>query len=135
MILCYCRLFVAILLLAAFPNLIFSQTRDAAELSIQLGPNGKLAYKADAYGDRVPDFSYCGYMLSEAPIPNVPVKVIVPLMKGDATATIQNAIDYVSSLPLDKQGFRGTVLLERGTYNIAGTLNIRSSGLVLRGDR
>ena len=133
MILCYRRLFVGVLLLTAFPNLIISQTRDAAELSIQLGPNGKLAYKADANGDRVPDFSYCGYMLSETPIPNVPVKVIVPVMKGDATATIQNAIDYISSLPLDKQGFRGTVLLERGIYNIAGTLNIRSSGLVLRG--
>ncbi|MEJ6982209.1 DUF6298 domain-containing protein [Pedobacter sp. P351] len=131
--LCYPGLFAAVLLISAFPELIFSQTRNAAELSIQVGPNGKLAYKADANGDRVPDFSYCGYMLSEAPIPNVPVKVIVPLMKGDATTTIQNAIDYVSSLPPDKQGFRGTVLLERGTYMIAGALNIRSSGLVLRG--
>jgi len=72
-------------------------------------------------------------MLSEAPIPNVAVKVIVPAIKGDATRTIQNAIDYVSSLLPDKQGFRGTVLLEKGTFEIAGALNIRTSGIILRG--
>lgn len=100
---------------------------------IHITPEGKLIYKAEANGDRVPDFSFCGYMASEMLIPDVPVKVIVPTMTGDATGQIQSAIDYVSSLPLDAQGFRGAVLLEKGTFEVAGSLTIRTSGVVLRG--
>ncbi|MBE7171705.1 MAG: pectate lyase [Williamsia sp.] len=102
-------------------------------MPVQISSDGKLSYKAAPNGDRVPDYSYCGYMLSEMPIPDVAVKVIVPPVKGDATTAIQTAIEYVSSLPLDKQGFRGAVLLERGTYEIAGGLTIRATGVVLRG--
>lgn len=72
-------------------------------------------------------------MLSEMPIPDVPVKVIVPAMKEDATDKIQAAINYVSTLPLNGNGFCGAVLLEKGKYQIAGHLTIRSSGVVLRG--
>jgi hypothetical protein len=98
-----------------------------------IGPDGKLAYTPDELGNRIPDFSYCGYMASEQPIPNVAIKVVVPVSKGDATFQIQAALDYVSSLPQDKNGFRGTVLLEKGFYEIAGALKIKSSGVVLRG--
>jgi hypothetical protein len=87
----------------------------------------------DEQGNRVPDFSYCGYKASEQPIPNVPVKIIVPVSKGDATVRIQAALDYVSSLPADKEGFRGAVLLEKGTYEINGTLKMNTTGVVLRG--
>jgi hypothetical protein len=117
----------------AFPVYTSAQRQTNPDAHIQISSDGKITYKADANGDRVPDFSYCGYMLSEAPIPDVPVKVIVPAMKGDATAKIQAAIDYVSSLPLNKDGFRGAVLLERGTFEIGGSLSIRTSGVVLRG--
>ncbi|MBD0295822.1 MAG: pectate lyase, partial [Flavisolibacter sp.] len=123
----------AILLVLTFPGYTYAQLRTTPDLPIQISQDGKLTYKADVKGDRVPDFSYCGYMLSEVPIPDVPVKVIVPAMKGDATAKIQTAIDYVSSLPLDKRGFRGTVLLEKGTFEVAGSLTIRASGVVVRG--
>src|SRR6185437_1665918 len=49
------------------------------------------------------------------------------------TLRIQSAIDYVAKLPLDKNGFRGAVLLQKGTYNISGQLKIEVSGIVLRG--
>jgi hypothetical protein len=110
-----------------------TQQKTTLDAPIQISAEGKVTYKSKANGDRVPDFSYCGYMLSEVPIPDMPVKVVVPAMKGDATGKIQAAIDYVSSLPINKQGFRGVVLLEKGTYEIAGSLTISTSGVVLRG--
>lgn len=116
-----------------FPLISFFHFNTTPDSPIHINSEGKLEYKADEKGDRIPDFSFCGYMASETPIPDVPVKVIVPAMDGDATETIQTAIDYVSSLPLDYSGFRGTVLLEKGTYKIAGSLMIKASGVVLRG--
>src|SRR5439155_4068989 len=46
---------------------------------------------------------------------------------------IQKAIDEVSDLPKDTNGFRGAVLLKRGTYRISNQLRIADSGVVLRG--
>lgn len=95
---------------------------------------GKLVYNADSItGDRVPDFSYAGYKASQAPIPEVAAKITVPVINGDATATIQSAIDEVARLPLDKNGFRGAVLLSKGIYTVSGQLRITQSGIVLRG--
>src|SRR6185312_15681879 len=95
---------------------------------------GTLVYQADKNGDRIPDFSYCGYMASDQPIPdNVPVKVVVPIKKGDATLRIQAALDYVASLPANRNGFRGAVLLNKGVYSVEGSLKIIASGVVLRG--
>lgn len=94
---------------------------------------GKLMYSADVQGNRIPDFSYCGYKASEQPIPMVDVKITVPAKQGDATARIQAAIDYVSKLPLDANGFRGAVLLLPGRHEVLGQLRITTSGVVLRG--
>jgi hypothetical protein len=94
---------------------------------------GKLVYNPDSLGNRIPDFSYCGYAASEQAIPTVPVKVVVPVVKGDATERIQTALDHVASLPVDANGFRGAVLLQKGTYTVAGQLKISASGIVLRG--
>ncbi|MBO9595546.1 MAG: pectate lyase [Niabella sp.] len=95
---------------------------------------GQLIYNADSItGDRIPDYSYCGYKASEAAIPLVPVKAVVPVKAGDATASIQAAIDYVAALRPDNDGFRGAVLLQKGIYAISGQLVIRQSGIVLRG--
>jgi len=126
-------IFTAALLSNIFSHYTYAQSQSTPGSPIQISKDGKLSYIPDANGDRVPDFSYCGYMKSEQPIPDVAVKVIVPAMTGDATEKIQSAIDYVSSLPLDKQGFRGAILLEKGTFEIAGGLTIRASGVVLRG--
>lgn len=114
------------------PLVVFSQQANNAP-SIIIDSENNLSYPLDERGNRVPDFSYCGYMASESPIPNVPVKVIVPFIAGDATDRIQAAIDYVSALPLDENGFRGTILLKEGEYEILGSLIIQASGVVLRG--
>lgn len=94
---------------------------------------GKLIYTPDSLNNRIPDFSYCGYKASEQAIPNVPVKVVVPVTKGDATLRIQSALDYVTALPVDENGFRGAVLLQKGVYEVFGQLRITASGVVLRG--
>jgi hypothetical protein len=95
--------------------------------------NGKIAYTPDEQGNRVPDFSFAGYMAGEKPIPMAGIKVVVPVKTGDATLRIQSAINYVSKLPLGKDGLRGAILLEKGIYEVAGTLKIAASGVVLRG--
>ncbi|WP_370479495.1 DUF6298 domain-containing protein [Tamlana flava] len=95
--------------------------------------NGKIINAADSLGNVVPDFSYAGYMASEMAIPNVEAKIFVPYQNEDATINVQAAIDYVSGLKPDANGFRGTVLLDKGTFKINGTLYIKNSGVVLRG--
>lgn len=97
------------------------------------GVNNRLVYVSDSLGNRIPDFSYCGYMAGEQPIPLVPARIFVPVNEGDATLRIQSAIDYVASLPADSNGFRGAVLLDKGCYKIYGGLKISTSGIVLRG--
>ena len=117
--------------------LIFQQALPAQKPEKPVVPlsfeKGKLIYIPDSLGNRIPDFSYCGYKASEQPIPTIPVKVIVPVTKGDATLRIQSALDHVASLPLDANGFRGAVLLQKGTYEVFGQLRITASGVVLRG--
>ncbi|MCX6333341.1 MAG: DUF6298 domain-containing protein, partial [Bacteroidia bacterium] len=125
---------LSVLLIASGnPDIPLPHFKTTPDSPIHINSEGKLEYKADDKGNRVPDFSFCGYMASEKQIPDVPVKIIVPIAEGDATQQIQKAINYVSSLPLDKNGFRGTVLLDKGTYKLEGSITIRSSGVVLRG--
>ncbi|HEY1199827.1 MAG TPA: pectate lyase, partial [Niastella sp.] len=94
---------------------------------------GKLNYVADSLGNRIPDFSFCGYNAGDKAIPDAPIRIVVPVKPGDATLRIQAALDYVASLPLDKDNLRGAVLLQPGQYDVAGQLVIRASGVVLRG--
>lgn len=100
---------------------------------VSAGAGNRLVYTTDAKGNRVPDFSYCGYKAGEQAIPDVPVRVVVPLQQGDATARIQAALDYVAGRPADANGIRGAVLLQKGAYTIAGQLRLQASGVVLRG--
>lgn len=101
--------------------------------SLTITSDHQIEYQTFANGDRIPDYSYCGYMASDEAIPFVEAKVSVSCREGDATARIQQAIDYVGSLPLDARGFRGAVQLESGTYRLDGSLIINRSGVVLRG--
>src|SRR5262249_13655168 len=64
----------------------------------------------------------------------VPTRVTLHPAPGDATARIQAALDQVGALPLDANGFRGAVRLTAGTYDISDHIEIRASGVVLRGD-
>src|SRR5262249_15033263 len=99
-----------------------------------VGPDGKLEYRPDAQGNRIPDFSYAGYRGGGVRLPDVPVAMRVSPVDGDDGATIQAAIDEVSKLTPDADGVRGAVLLTKGTYEIGGSVSIKASGVVLRGE-
>jgi hypothetical protein len=87
----------------------------------------------DSLGNHIPDFSYSGYKMSNVPIPDIDVKIVVPPLSGDATGWIQEAINQAARLPVDKDGFRGAILLQPGDYKVSGNLRIAASGIVLRG--
>jgi hypothetical protein len=101
---------------------------------VSANKDGHLVYDPDAQGNRVPDFSTVGYAGNDRPIPDAPVRVVVPPGQGDETARIQKAIDYVAGLPAGPDGVRGAVLLQKGRHEIFGQLLITNSGVVLRGE-
>lgn len=97
---------------------------------------------SDSQGRFLHDFSYAGYHLGEAPIPDVRGPVLdvtrAPFNadaggKSDATASIQAALDQAGN-----EG-GGVVFLPAGTYRIqppadqSAALKFRHSGVVLRG--
>lgn len=99
---------------------------------VQPGENGRLAYFPEALGNRIPDFSHAGYGGGD-PIPDVPIRVVVPQFKGDSGPRIQAALDAVARLAPDANGIRGAVLLLDGRYEVSGKLQMRVGGVVLRG--
>jgi hypothetical protein len=102
--------------------------------------NGKLVYNKYANEgetnlvNQIPDFSNAGYRGGGVSLPVIPIKETVSPIDGDCLQLIQAAIDRVSALPLDANGFRGAVLLKAGVYPVEGSLNIRAQGVVLRGE-
>ncbi len=100
---------------------------------VYVGADHRLHYGTDARGNRIMDFSHAGYGGGGVALPAVRVARTLSAQPGDNTARIQAAIDEVSRLPPAADGFRGAVLLERGTYDVAGQLTIAASGVVLRG--
>lgn len=115
----------------------------AASLAVAAGPAppsyvgidraGRLTYAVDERGDRVPDFSHAGYGGGGVPIPDVPARVLVRPAAGDAGGRIQAAIDLVAARPAGANGYRGAVLLAAGRFEVADSLRITASGVVLRG--
>lgn len=95
--------------------------------------NDKLIYLQDEKGNRVLDFSFCGYQNSATEIPVYPGVVELQAVAGDNATRIQRAIDYVSGLKPDKNGIRGAILLQPGDYHLEKSLRIYTSGVVLRG--
>lgn len=104
----------------------------AQSFGLQIKDN-KIVYENDVKGNRILDFSYCGYKNSETDIPILPNSIFVPKQEGDASETIQRAIDYVSTLKPNTNGFRGVVLLDKGVFKLYKSLRISTSGVVLRG--
>lgn len=98
------------------------------------GVDGKLVYIQDSLGNKIPDFSNAGYKGGGVSIPYVAIKETVWPLPGNNTEHVQAAIDRVSALPLDASGFRGTVLLKMGIYNLEKPIYIKASGVVLRGE-
>ena len=103
------------------------------------GIDGRLVYETYANQGQtnsvniIPDFSRCGYMGGGVAIPDVPVVTTLSPQNGDDTQMIQDAIDYVSSLSPDANGFRGAVLLTAGRYQVGSSLEITAGGVVIRG--
>ncbi|MEM6700191.1 MAG: peptidoglycan-binding protein, partial [Bacteroidota bacterium] len=88
---------------------------------------------SDENGNRIPDFSYAGCQIEMDSLwQSSPSRSIFPI-EGDNTQHIQSAIDSIALLPLDENGYRGSLLLEEGVYEIAGTIRIPSSGIVVTG--
>ena len=100
---------------------------------VPVGDDDALIYVADADGNRIPDFSYAGYHRGEAAVPDVPAALELGPVDGDDTQQIQDAIDEIGAMPRGPDGLRGAVVLAPGDYEIAGTLELRHSGVVLRG--
>lgn len=98
-----------------------------------LGEDGKMQYVPDYKGNRILDFSHSGYKGGGVKLPDVQARVVVEPEEGDDTARIQDAIDRVSQMPIMEDGFRGAVVLERGTFEVGETLTISADGVVLRG--
>jgi hypothetical protein len=98
------------------------------------GKNGKLVYVSDENGNTIPDFSNCGYMGGGVKFPDVAVRETVALGQPDAGQAIQAAIDKVSAMSPNKNGFRGAVLIKKGVYKISQSLRITTNGIVLRGE-
>jgi hypothetical protein len=124
------------LILISFGTTARSEAQACQSQLVFPGSDGRLVYVPDAQGNRIPDFSSVGYKSGIVAIPTVPVQMTLdpdPSSVDDGPR-IQAAIDQVSALPLDQDGFRGAVLLRAGEYRIPGSLFIHASGVVLRGE-
>jgi hypothetical protein len=108
----------------------------ADESWVSVGSDGHLVYHADERGNQIPDFSNCGYHGGGVALPNdVPVKATLhPQSAGDDGARIQAALDEIGTLSPDSRGIRGALLLTKGMYRIAGSVQVIHSGIVLRGE-
>lgn len=110
-------------------NKIYAQAKSQW---VYINDQGTLHYKTLPQGDRIMDFSYAGYMGGGVALPSPETKITLNATNGDNTDAIQAAIDKVAQMPL-VNGFRGAVLLNKGTYNCERPININASGVVLRG--
>ena len=104
------------------------------EIYVFQNKEGNLVYHEDKKGNKIPDFSHVGYHSGEKPIPNVPTVITLEPLPGDNTKSIQKAIDKLGQFSIDKNGFRGAILLKKGTYKVNGSLSLSKSGIVLRGE-
>jgi hypothetical protein len=125
---------IALLLICLNSFLSRAQDIPPATSMVYPGIEGKLVYIGDSLGNRIPDFSNAGYKGGGVSIPYVPVKETVWPVVGNNSANIQSSIDRVSALPPDASGFRGTVLIKMGMYQLDTPIFIRASGVVLRGE-
>lgn len=96
--------------------------------------SGQLMYHADKENNYIPNFSHAGYRGGGVPLPEVSIKKTIQPVSGDNTQHIQKALDEIAALPLDQKGIRGALLLKAGKYLISGTIRIKASGIVLRGE-
>lgn len=101
---------------------------------VDISSDDQLVYTPDADGFVLPDFSHAGYKGGAVALPQIKTVNTIAPIKGDNTLHIQTAINEIAKLPLNKEGYRGALLLERGVYPIAGTIYIPESGIVVRAE-
>lgn len=107
---------------------------------VYLSENGTLNYKRYANtGEsdsihKIPDFSHAGYKMGGVKLPEIPTVLTIQPVAGDNTQHIQNAINQVSLLPENINGFRGAILLKKGKYTCSGPIHIKTSGVILKGE-
>ena len=89
------------------------------------GPDHRLHYLTDNRGNSIMDFSSAGYRGGGVKLPSAAAAQRLTPAAGDNTARIQAALDHAT----------GAVVLAAGEYEVAGTLSITNSGVVLRGER
>ncbi len=95
--------------------------------------DGRLRYKMEKNGHKIPDFGHVGYRNGES-LPDVPVRVTIGPIEGDNTKHIQDAIDLVSlNYQPDENGIRGAVLLRAGIYSTDNIIYLNHDGVILRG--
>ncbi len=103
------------------------------------GTDGKLNYAIDGESKKkIPNFSWAGYRNGEVPVPTastVPTVLrIDPIPdEDDATGRINDALAEVAAMPMGANGFIGALELRAGVYNVAETIKLKYSGVVLRG--
>jgi len=120
------------LVLGSFP-FPFCLLLNAQERWVDLNAQGRLIYEKNVQGDHIPDFSSAGYRGGGVKLPVVPATIMLQPRDGDDGLAIQSAIDHLSSLEPDSQGYRGALLLGPGSYEIEGQLHLHTSGVVIRG--
>jgi hypothetical protein len=101
---------------------------------VKLNKDGSLKYISDENGNIFPDFSLVGYFGGDKTIPDIPIVKTISPTEGSSEAIIQSAIDDLSKKIPGKNGFRGAILLKKGSYKIPGTIKIEASGIILRGE-
>ena len=128
------KLFLRILIILFSGFTTFNSKAQALAKSqwVYINSQGKLVYKPLARGDKIMDFSHAGYSGGGITIPIVPVTITLSPSAGDNSTQIQKAIDEISKMKL-VNGFRGSILLNPGTYDCENTLKIAASGIVLKG--
>lgn len=126
--------------LDAAPPCVSPGDHEGAPLAA-VDPCGRLTYGRyanrgeDDAVHRLPDFSYAGYRGGGVALPDAPTVVTLDAPSGrDDRARIQAALDEVAARPRGADGLRGAVLLRRGEWRVDGTLYLRASGVILRGE-
>lgn len=129
------KLIVCISGLASLLLLAHSHETSWESRYVKINSKGNPEYIPDENGNILPDFSNVGYYGGHREIPKVHVvKTVQPTGTDNDEKIIQSAIDEVSKLAPDRNGFRGAVFLKKGVYKIPGTIRINAGGIILRGE-
>lgn len=126
---------IKIIALTCIISLIFAfKPANWSSKFLHIDQSGRIVYQPDEEGNIIPDFSLVGYHHGDKALPIVNVVKTLSPIEEDNGEMLQNAINEVAKLPIGIDGFRGAILLKKGIYKIEGTLNINTSGIVLKGE-